>query len=267
MSIKNVVVVPIYKLSLNNFECVSLAQCFRVFKNHKIIMVKPHRLAVSSLLKKFAFSEVVSFENDYFDTIHGYNALMLSAEFYAKFLNYNFMLIYQPDAFVFTDQLDQWSNSGYDYIGAPWLRPLKHNNPANRLLFNLKRYLFIKFNITKNGLPKSKQFYNSVGNGGFSIRNISKFHSICISHQQLANKYVQLKNLAFNEDLFWSIEVNRKKKLLNIPNYKVALQFSIETFPFMAFELNNHKLPFGCHAWEKHLDFWKEKIENEGYLL
>ena len=31
------------------------------------------------------------------------------------------MLIYQLDAYVFKDELLNWANKGYDYIGAPWL--------------------------------------------------------------------------------------------------------------------------------------------------
>ncbi len=258
MTASNVIVVPLYKDTLTQFEYISLQQCFRIFDKQLIYLIKPDSLNLSFLPLEFSFHKIISFNDEFFEDIHGYNKLMMSPQFYEKFLGYDFMLIYQADAYVFSDQLNYWSKSGYDYIGAPWLRPSK--TKLSELILKLKSYLYTKFNSKKNGIPKSKQFFNKVGNGGFSLRNIKKFYALSISEKEASTKYINLRNPAFNEDLFWSVEVNRKKKQLNIPNYKIAIQFSIETFPEYAFLLNNQKLPFGCHAWEKHLDFWKDKM-------
>lgn len=263
----NVIVIPLYKKNLNEFERISIRQCFKVFKGHTICVVKPESLDLSTIFKEFPFNKMICFEDGFFEDIHGYNRLMLSPKFYESFLNYNYMLIYQPDAFAFSDMLNYWANSGYDYIGAPWLRPLKNNTPFNRLYNKLKSDLYIKFNVTQKGLPKSKQLYNRVGNGGFSLRNIKKFYDLTISEEEMIQHYIDLKNPAFNEDLFWSIEVNRKQKRLNIPNFLTAIRFSIETHPKYAFELGGNTLPFGCHAWEKHLDFWGKFIKEESYNI
>lgn len=267
MNSQNIVIVPLYKTELNRYQLISLTQCFRIFEGRNIIAVKPANLNIDTILQKFPFTDIVSFDDHFFESIHGYNELMLSPGFYGAFLKYNFMLIYQPDTFAFADGLDYWCAQGYDYIGAPWIKPLKHNNAFNRSVYNLKSYWYTKFNVTRDGLPKSKQFYNKVGNGGFSLRNIKLFHQLSTEEQALAQHYISLKNLAFNEDLFWSIEVNRKKKRINIPGYKTALKFSIETFPEYGYRINHKILPFGCHAWEKHLGFWKDKIEQFGYQL
>ncbi|MES2650951.1 MAG: DUF5672 family protein [Bacteroidota bacterium] len=267
MAPPNVIVVPLYKDVLNKFEYISLQQCFKIFDTQLICAIKPNSLDLTSLLNEFPFQNIISFDDSYFEDIHGYNKLMMSTLFYEKFLSYNYMLIYQPDAFVFSDKLNYWVNAGYDYIGAPWLRPLKTNSALNQLFLKLKSDVYTKFNIKKAGLPRGKQFFNKVGNGGFSLRNIKKFHELSISKKKTAEYYINLRNPAFNEDIFWSVEVNRQKKKLNIPNYKRAVQFSIETFPEYAFSLNNYELPFGCHAWEKQLDFWKDKIEKEGYTI
>lgn len=267
MNSQNIVVVPLYKTALSKYELISLEQCFRVFKDKTIIAVKPVHLDISSILVKFPFSQVISFNDSFFESIHGYNELMLSPVFYKEFLAYNFMLIYQPDTFAFANDLDYWCAQGYDYIGAPWIKPLKHNHAFNRLIYTFKSYLYTKFNVTRQGLPKSKQFYNKTGNGGFSLRNIQLFYQLANEEKSLAEHYVGLKNLAFNEDLFWSIEINRKKKRINIPDYNTALRFSIESFPEYGYSLIDKTLPFGCHAWEKHLNFWKDKIEAFGYKL
>ena len=52
----------------------------------------------------------------------------------------------------------------------------------------------------------------------------------------------------YNEDAFWSIEVNRKKVVLNIPDYKVALKFAFELAPERAYKINNNQLPFGPYG-------------------
>lgn len=261
----NVIIVPLYKNELNEFEHISLKQCFKIFTGKTIIAIKPKSLNLSCITKEYPFNDVVSFDDEFFVNINGYNKLMLSAIFYERFLAYNYMLIYQTDAFVFTDQLDFWANAGYDYIGAPWLRPLKNNNLFNRYIFAIKCYIYTKFNVKKNGLPKGKQLYNKVGNGGFSLRNISKFHEICIVKRELAEQYINLNNPSFNEDIFWSIEVNRKSLKLKIPNLREGLKFAFENYPAYAFRLNNGELPFGCHAWEKNLPFWSFYLKNKGY--
>lgn len=267
MSSQNIVIVPLYKTDLNKYELISLQQCFHIFRDKTIIAVKPNGLDISPLLSRFPFSQVISFENHFFESIHGYNALMLSPVFYQAFLSYNFMLIYQPDTFAFSDELDYWCAQGYDYIGAPWIKPLKPDNAVNRAIYNFKSYLYTKFNVTRDGLPKSKQFYNKTGNGGFSLRNIKLFYQLANEEKTLAQYYINLKNLAFNEDLFWSIEINRKKNRIRIPDYKTSLKFSIETFPEYGYKLIRKTIPFGCHAWEKHLEFWKDKIAAFGYKL
>jgi hypothetical protein len=263
----NVIIVPLYKNELTQFEHISLKQCFKTFNCRIIIAIKPKNLNLSNITKQYPFTNVVSFDDEFFIDINGYNKLMLSAIFYEQFLSYKYMLIYQTDAFVFSDKLGFWTNSGYDYIGAPWLRPLKYNNWFNRKFVQLKSIFYIRFNITQNRLPKSKQLYNKVGNGGFSLRNINKFYNLAIKEKLLAEYYINLKNPAFNEDLFWSIEINRKNKQLNIPNFKTAALFAIETYPEFGFDLTKQELPFGCHAWEKNLIFWKNKIQSEGYVI
>jgi len=263
----NIIIVPLYKTDLNSFEHISLEQCFKLLGKHHIIAIKPYHLDITSLQTLYPFNEVVSFDDHYFKNINGYNTLMLSNIFYERFLSHQYMLIYQTDAFVFKDDFEKWCSAGFDYIGAPWLRLLKNNTALNKKMVTLKSYFYTRFNIKQNGLPKTKQLYNKVGNGGFSLRNIQKFHELSIINREIAAHYIALNNPAFNEDLFWSIEVNRAKRNLHIPNYKTAVNFSIETFPEEAFKLTNNQLPFGCHAWEKELPFWKNKIVKFGYEL
>jgi len=120
----------------------------------------------------------------------------------------------------------------------------------------------------KDGMPKvGKQIEDRVGNGGFSLRRVNKFLQYTIQYKPLIDHYITLRHPWFNEDIFWSIALNRKKKNITKPGLKLALEFSIETNPQRAFKIINHKLPFGCHAWDKNLIFWRDIFKNQGITI
>ena len=52
------------------------------------------------------------------------------------------------------------------------------------------------------------------------------------------------------EDVFWSSIPEHDSSFL-IPDYKEGLQFAFDRKPELALKLNNNKLPFGCHGFEK----------------
>lgn len=257
------VIIPLYKARLTHFEEISIKQCFTVLSNHKIIAVKPKKL---NLDNGYNFNLIESFDDEFFANIEGYNRLLLSPEFYERFLEYKYILIYQPDAFVFRDELLDWCNSGYDYIGAPWLRETAYPDFIKKVKSRALNFIHIKRNFKQpnSDLPTNLQLENQVGNGGFSLRHTKKFYDICLGNKEMITLYNSKKDHRFNEDIFWGIEVNRKHKLLKIPNYKEAVFFSMETNLEHAFQITNGRLPFGCHAWDRYLAFWKPKFNEIG---
>lgn len=259
-----VIVIPIYKEKLNALEALSIQQCFNILGSHQIVALKPSSLSVTNY--NYSFQKIISFDDSYFQDVAGYNRLMLSPEFYRSFLEYDFMLIYQPDAFVFKDELLYWCNSGYDYIGAPWLRKGDYPDFVKKWKNKMLNYLHRKLNLKQPGshLPTDIQQENMVGNGGFSLRRIKKFYNLCIEEQALIDHYNSMREHYFHEDVFWSIEVNRKKTRLSIPSYKTAVHFSMENNSDFGFKLSGGKLPFGCHAWDKNLDFWAPILKAQG---
>jgi len=262
--LKAAVVIPFYKPVINNLEQAAFAQATKILSAHDIIIIKPNNLVLPDEVKSDI--SVINFDNRYFKDISSYNELMLSEEFYRSFLRYDFILIHQLDAFVFRDELMQWCSEGYDYIGAPWIREYDYPDIVKAIKSKIQRWTHAKFDVQKDGRPSPMQFENKVGNGGFSLRRVQKFHKLCIDMQSEAKRYLSLNHdHYFNEDVFWGIEVNRKRKVLNIPSYKKALHFSIELFPERAMTINNNKLSFGCHAWDKHLDYWRPIIKSYGY--
>lgn len=224
------VVVPAYKTILSETEQISLSQLFNVLGSYDIYYAVPQSLQAEYLDN----ASIERFADSFFENIAGYNQLMLSKEFYRRFNKYNFILIYQLDAFVFSDCLLDFCNLDYDYIGAPWLTGMR------------KRV-------------DDTYVYVIVGNGGFSLRNVQSTIHLLDTNKD------ELKNYCDNEDKFFAYS---NSPFFKVAPVSIALSFAFERQVKQCFELNNRKIPFGCHAWERYdYDFWKPYIEKFGYEL
>lgn len=230
------IAIPIYKEEMNDFEKKSFLQCLSVLKNYPIIVIKPQSLNLSKL--KIAFPELQfrDFPDHYFKGIKGYNNLMISIDFYKAFLDFEYILIHQLDAYVFEDRLKEWCEEGFDYIGAPHIEPFRwqvgETNPGN---YSEGRRVFM--------------------NGGFSLRKVKSIIRLLKVLNFLGQRWVS------NEDGLYSLHFIRLwpfRPLMRLPNWQEALKFSMEQHPQLCYQLNQEQMPFGCHAWEKYdYDFWK----------
>ncbi|MDR6194868.1 DUF5672 family protein [Siphonobacter sp. SORGH_AS_0500] len=234
------VVIPIYRSEMNEFEKISLQQCVQKLGHYPIIIVKPQSLDVSYLQTFHTSFKIQSFHDDYFKGIDAYNLLLTQPDFYLSFQQYQYILIYQLDAFVFHDELEVWCKKGYDYIGAPYLSP----NASKQSITDLKKPLL---------------------NGGLSLRNVQASLKLIHLYKQLYGQWPG------NEDMLFSLHSTRLfvfRPFMKLPEPKEALAFSFEQFPEYCYELNQKKLPFGCHAWEKYnLNFWRPFFQQSGYKL
>ncbi len=267
------VTIPIYKVVPTPNEELSFIQCLKVLKAYPIVIVCPSNLNLihyQTIANEYNIAlNIEYFDPHFFENIAGYNKLMLSIGFYKRFKTYKFILIYQLDAWVFKDELEYWCNQEYDYIGAPWFENFQQGN----------------LNITETG------------NGGFSLRKVETAIKILKSHRRIVplreiirnelrinynyrgrikslitivksilflnnNTHHRFNDFDKNEDYFWSSVVVKRFKNYKIPLPHEASKFSFELNPSYLFKLNNNKLPFGCHAWEKYEpEFWKQFIK------
>jgi len=168
--------------------------------------------------------------------------------------------------------LDYWCDKSFSYIGAPWLKLNKDNT-----------------------LPEFAD-PPSFGNGGFSLRNVNEFiknHTFKINfiiifhlfhsfYNSLINKskknnfpkyFIRFFLYLFryiilhfnfgsnNEDEVWANIFYRKGKLPPLPE---AIKFSFEQYPEFLYQLNEAKLPFGCHNCFSYYNysFLKDKMED-----
>ncbi|WP_100616107.1 DUF5672 family protein [Confluentibacter citreus] len=242
------IIIPIYKVNLSQTEQMSLNQCIKVLGDFDIVFVQPEKLD-SSTINFGGKIRTELFPDYYFENVYGYNRLMLSEDFYQRFLDYKYMLVYQLDAFVFKNKLKEWCDKGYDYIGAPWIASPNTVIKRTLGLFDSKRK------------KERRKIFFKVGNGGFSLRNVSKSHKITkeMKNDIETNLKRDKNDFYIMEDIFWSITVPKHYPDFNIPEYKEALGFAMDRKPSLALKLNNNELPFGCHGIDKPKveAFWK----------
>lgn len=222
------VIIPYYHNDLSITEQISYEQCKKVLHNFPIIFVIPKgfRIDLKEFPEKWDIVEVPSW---WMSDVEAYNQMMLNRSFYLLFQQYQFILIYQLDAYVFSDRLLEFCQYGYDYIGAPWIEG--------------------KFEI---GLADRGILY--VGNGGFSLRRVDS----CLRELEKEEP----EQIKYNEDVFWA---SRNGDFRTAP-IEIAWQFSFERPVKDLCRLNGGQLPFGCHAWMKYdLDFFKPYIAKDGH--
>ncbi|MFI3261456.1 MAG: DUF5672 family protein [Rikenellaceae bacterium] len=254
------VVIPIYKIDLNKFEQISFDSIYNAYAGkYPITIVKPSSLDISSFTNKYKHLLIESFKDDYFKSIAGYNRLMLSEEFYARFSDYEYILIAQTDCYIFKDNLSSWCEKGYDYIGAPWLvRPI-YKFPLLRLTSYLKKK-YCDFTNT----PNSQLSNNKIGNGGLSLRKIKSHIEATVKLKSIADQYLNYpkRTAIFNEDVFFALEPNKNGLSFKYPEIQEALRFSYDKYPKFCNQLMSGETPMGCHGWYKRkmIKYWKPII-------
>lgn len=242
------IIIPIYKVNLSILQKKVLIHNLQILEDYTIVFVCPIDLDISDLLLYTEANKVQieRFDNVYFKGIEGYNKLMLSSLFYSRFLDTQFLLICQTDAFVFKNELVAWCDRNYDYIGAPWIGSSNSfYNIFLRKINNIIRQL-------KGQKSRNWDHLFKVGNGGFSLRKVQSHYSIASMYAELIAEYVNDESSIYHvEDVFWSMRVPLLDSSFLIPHYKEAVSFAIDRKPKKAMALNGNKLPFACHGYDK----------------
>ena len=238
-----VAVVPVHTAQLSDAEWQTVAHNREVLSDVKMVLLVPERVDVSDFPPCVANCAVQRVPDRWMTpgSLHGYNEMMLSAEFYALFDAYDYMLVCQPDAWLFRNEVMAWCRRGFDYVGAPWWRKGIWSLPLLHCFF-----------------PKRRKLYGKVGNGGLSLRRIDAFVHVCRTEQRRITYYLSQTHHTFGEDVFWAVE----PKGFHYPTMDEALMFSFDTRPERCYEATGHTLPMGCHGWLKpqRTDFWKPFI-------
>lgn len=271
MKKKVAVVIPLQSNLLQENQKISLKHCDKYLCDYDRYFILPE--GVNYQRPGYRRLELPA---QYFSNINAYSSLLVSKYFYKQFIEYEYILIYQLDALVFSDKLTEWCKKGYDYIGAPWYK----KDVAEVMGWKIDK--------------------NCVGNGGLSLRKVESHLKVINAYNKFFKKaadqrsrYFKLFNyyitealkkvpelISFktktavgtkhyfkkkrsidcqlNEDQFWVFEAKKYYPNFRIAPLKTALSFSFELKPKKCFERNNKVLPFGCHGWYKYdKKFWE----------
>lgn len=270
MKKKVVIVIIAHKAQLTEAEKRSLQQCYKVLGHYPVKLICPQGLDVSVYRSINPVADIEFIDPVWQSSYIMFNELKKDLLLYEKYEEYEYMLFYELDAWVFKDELDYWCKKGYDYIGAPWFEDWARN--TNKKI-------------------------SGVGNGGFSLRNIesakrilkrlntmrrfrrvwfsSRMQSV-ISYEKILircskdlrpdafdhlNITVLSKVFKHHEDYFWASLVPKVFSGYKLADVNSAMKFSFEVNPSHLYSLNDMVLPFGCHAWEKYEPgFWDGHI-------
>jgi Protein of unknown function (DUF5672) len=265
------IVTPVARFPLTADEEVSMLHLRKHLGAFDRYIIGQHVLP-----REFSDFTLKRFPRRYFTDRFAYNRLMLKERFYRAFAEYEYILIYQLDCLVFSSNLEQWCHREWDYVGAPWLKTtddpgrgfsavgngglsLRRVSSALEVLQSTKvvedpavlaerpgeRSKFVHEALKYAPLLK-RMFARGKGLlHGFGYHNNARW---------IARQMVKLN---YHEDYFWAFEAPKVIHGFRIPVPREALAFSFECAPAYCFAENSGRLPFGCHAWNKHdPKFW-----------
>ena len=235
------VIIPVHKEKMNPYEQISFLQCVRILKHREIHLIIPESISSYEYQNLYPDLIIIKIQDSWFESLQGYNLFKLSNFFYTLFEEYNYILTYELDSYIFKDDLDYWMNLNIDYIGAPWFDG--YNEPVSNNIIG-------------------------VGNSGFSLRKRSRIHAAMKTYfnkppifffRKKRDYDHQLKELnGIYEDWF----IANRLSNLNLAVVEQAIAFSFEVNPHYLFQKNKLNLPTGCHGWYKYeVNFWKPFIE------
>jgi len=246
------ILIPVWKRFLNAAEVRSFAQCKLILggnEDYEIILFGPERLDekyYQEIWKRYCCFgiddgkipqlRIVKFQDRCFESRLSYSHLLSSKEFYRNFTDFKYILIYQLDAWVFSDELGKWCDDGYDLVGAPWCHLCRLGNDGDCSKYH------------------SSQF---VGNGGLSLRNVESFIDKL--------PYETFDEAMYNESISEDIYVSMIREFLR-PSCMEACKFSVETnAKKLIDEVNGGKLPFGFHGLQVYDGELFEKLCGETF--
>jgi hypothetical protein len=242
MSARCIVLIPIYRLELEPLEEFSLDFSVQTLAARQMVFLAPQKLDVAYYSARYPSILVQRFPDAFFDSIQGYNRLLLTPGFYELFARYEFSLILQTDAIVLRDELSDWMERSYDYVGAPW--PV-----ANELMVSVPPF---------EG-ERSRHLRIHVGNGGLSLRRNKGCIDLLHEHAVARDMFIRSGS---SEDLFFSFMGALSKRFV-LPNEIAASCFSLEIAPEPYVAINGGRLPMGAHAWWKFgYDFWMKQFNH-----
>ena len=276
-SINPAIIIPVYQETLSKYEWISITRIFKVLSSYPIVLLSPQsklQQIQRVISERLPYASYVfhSVDNHWLDSISSYNHLLLTRQFYEFYCSFTHILIAQLDSYVFRDELEKWCHGPWAYIGAP---------------------------IYPAGACYGEMHCQSIGCGGFSLRNISSFlRAFDLNPRVITSKVIgetlspynwrgrlvkliqavkllaskdirihQKRNsiqrlIGINEDVVFGRYLPQVLSDYLVPSYHDACLFSLDRY--IEEDLQTlPDLPFGIHAWFRNpstLKVWSKYI-------
>ena len=268
------VIIPVHKPQLTKAEVLSLQACARHLALYKCYLVFPQGLDISAYTNVFSGLLLKPVDPNWLASIEAYNKMKLDIAFYNMFKAYSHMLTYELDAYIFSNKLQETHAFEFDFIGAPFFEGYWDAKPGAKLvsgcnsgfsvrniqacimvLSSMHKYRthWMLYKLFLAPVRRLRLLLNSLTNNRFEVFITGRFA-------------FYFADFHLNEDVAWTEVVPKL-----FPDFKVAdgikaLQFSFEYNLPQSLALNGGKLPLGCHAWDKHPEFWNEYINFDNLM-
>lgn len=251
------IIIPVYRATLKPEEEGAMDNNIRMLRRWTVVLLKPKDLDISWMEKKYPQAEVVEVSDEWLGTkrgVAGYNAMMMSADFYRIFSDCEFILICQTDAWIFRDEMDKWISRPFDHVAAPWVTWPVFS------YFPFSTFTALRRRLTSPSKMLNSDLYGHVGNGGLSLRRVASFISACENHAKTVDEFLKKPMALHNEDVFFALVATE----LRVPTAKEAVTFSIDVKPTVCYRKLGKRLPMGCHGYRQRSrwGFWKRFIKD-----
>lgn len=216
-----VIVVPVYKEIPTPNEYASLLQLQQVLPGYTKALVYPCGMSVLEYARIFgeSFFQLPMLKEN-FSSRKAYSDMLMDLNFYRHVEEFEWMLIYQTDAWIFEDRLRYFIDQPYDYWGAPhstWgSRHTRHLDYASGAI---------------------------VGNGGFSLRRIGAMVRAIEELHGREDPDIWAEDRFFTE--------GPAHEIVRIPPVREAFRFSVQDFYRSAMRILDGALPMGAHQPER----------------
>lgn len=230
------IAIPVYKPELAAVEAFAVEQSLSCLGTRPCAFVAPAGLDLGYYRERWPQVESVAFPAHHFVSVASYSRLLLDDAFYARFAQYAYLLVLQPDAILFRDELDEWADAGVDYVGAPW--------PEG-----------IELTLWRDNFQgeRRQRVRTHVGNGGLSLRRVARCRELL---EEFPETLAAFRQAGTNEDAFFSL-LGTQSEGFRIPDELAASTFSLELQPQAYLGRNGGRCPMGSHGWVvQGADFW-----------
>lgn len=240
---KSAIIIPAYHLKPTRLELAalsSLSENLEDIKEHDMFFVCPEGLSTDEWKACIAQNATVKeFSQEYFQSTSSYSSLLMTYAFWKEFDEYEFVLLYQTDAYCIGGNLKHFIDLGFDYIGAP----------------------IIATDARWERVP-------AVGNGGVSLRKVSAMIETTDpdgEFMQESKDMIERIDSANGgmyttyEDLYFC-QLVPKLWEFSLPGFDDAAAFAFDMNADIMYEMAEHQLPLFIHALDKNVRFWWKHI-------